>query len=235
MACEGDAYQIDPATKHPVDTPAMSAAIADLKEDPIQVMVVERPFKSDPVFIAEKTKQFALAPVPIFTALDAAIYVTPACDTAAARTRDAEILYHYSGFRDTPVSVTAAGPIDAVKIGDTEALVAPEPSELVFNLAPNIVSISGSFGFPRTAYAHEPKTAGADFSIEYETGGARKVLFKKHLDPATNRSDRGLQSFTIPIQPGSSGGLYLRAGNPQENYAAGFTAWSGIQLHASGH
>jgi hypothetical protein len=75
---------------------------------------------------------------------------------------------------------------------------------------------------------------GGDFSIEYETGGARKELFEKYLNPATNRPDRGLQSFAIPIQSGTGGKLYLRTGNPQGNYTAGFTAWTGIQLHSTG-
>jgi hypothetical protein len=234
MAREDSAYQIDPATKRPIDLPAMAAAVANLTDDPIQALVVEGPLKSDPAFIAQKTQQFGLAPAPIFDALNAAIYVTPAEDTAAARAANAQILYRYGNLRDTPVSVKAGGPVDVVKIGDTQAFMAPEPSEIAFDVAPNVVSVSGSFGFPRTAYAHEPKTAGADFSIEYETGGARKVLTVKNLDPATRHADRGLQSFVIPIQSGTGGTLYFRTGNPQGKTTSGFTAWAGIQLHSAG-
>jgi len=234
MTWEGIAYRIDPATKEPVDTPAMATALDNLKGDSIQAMVVQGPLKSDPAFIAEKTRQFGLSPTPIFNALNAAIYVTPAEETPAARERTATLLYQYCNLYDTPLSVSAGGPVDAVKIGEIKALMAPEPSEMVYDIAPNISSVSGSFGFPRTAYMHEPKSVGADFSIELESGGARKVLFEKHLDPATNRADRKLQSFAVPIPAGTGGKLYFRTGNSQGNYTDGFTAWTGIQLHPSG-
>jgi MFS family permease len=234
MATETAAYRIDAKTHEPVDMEAMEAAIANLKGEPVQAMAVAGPLRADTLFIAERTKRFGLAPSPIFDSLDTAIYVTPAENTPAAASRAAQLLYRYCNLMDAPVSVKTGGPVDAIEIGSIEAFVAPEPSEMVFDAPPDVVSVSGSFGFPKRAYSHGLKTAGGDFSIEYRSGNMKRMLFEKHLDPVGNRADRELHGFAVPVPAGTGGELYFRTDNAQANYAGGLTSWSGIELHRQG-
>jgi hypothetical protein len=91
--------------------------------------------------------------------------------------------------------------------------------------------VSGSFGFPRKAYAKQPKTGGAEFSIEYQSGGTNKTLLDQYLDPADKREDRRLHPFSVPVPAGSAGKLYFRTANAGAHDPLGLTSWSGIELH----
>jgi hypothetical protein len=209
----------------------MGAVLANLKENPIRVMAVRGPLRLNPTFIAENTKRFGLSPIPVFNSIDAAIYVTPADDTPAAVSRAAQILYRYCGLKDFPISVTAGGPVDAMRVGSAMALVIPDPGEMVFDVTPDVVSVSGSFGIPKEDYSRQPKAAGAQFSIEYQSGGTKKILIERYLDPAGKREVRNLQGFALPMPSGKAGKLYFRTTNPGASDSPRLASWTGIEFH----
>jgi hypothetical protein len=74
------------------------------------------------------------------------------------------------------------------------------PSRFAFRLQPGMHYLTGNFGLPEEAWNNGKKTQGTVFTVTHVAeDGVRTVLYRRALEPATNATDRGLQSFDTKV------------------------------------
>lgn len=131
----------------------------------------------------------------------------------------------------TPVSETAFAQISESEINGQPVLLAHAPSEMVYELPPHPVRLTGSFGFIEGAYTGGGLTDGATFQVLWTDGRQRHVLFSRRLDPVRVPADRGLQPLAVDLGGRQGGRLLLsvNAGPAGEN-DWDWTAWTGISI-----
>lgn len=107
--------------------------------------------------------------------------------------------------------------------GGRTVAFAHAPKEFVVGLRPGMSSSARptgrvEFGLLDGAHRATPPTDGVTFRVTLEFGPREEVLFERHLDPATNPGDRGLQSAEFAIVPGDwqrPGKMPWHAGRPK--------------------
>lgn len=104
-------------------------------------------------------------------------------------------------------------------------LFAHAPTDLTYAWQEGMNLLEGEFGIMRKAYAGESPTDGVVFAVELENpAGERKVLFRRHLDPARQAPDRGAQALAVPIPANPGGKIILRTLPPPSGRLN--SAWS---------
>ncbi len=84
------------------------------------------------------------------------------------------------------------------------------------------------YGFPSDAYVdtHEP-TDGAVFRFELLNGSERTLLYERHLDPANNPEDRGVQKFEAQLPEDlPAKATVIFSTQPGESARRDWTCWS---------
>jgi len=137
----------------------------------------------------------------------------------------------YRMFDRAPISATAYFPLAAVQIDGREVLSANAPSQLEFLVDFPASRVRGCFGIADGAYLPPSATDGADFIVEWiKPDGSKSILFSRKLRPMTNREDRGIQSFELPLTPGG-GRLFLRiTPGPSNDASYDWTYWTDVQF-----
>jgi hypothetical protein len=131
-----------------------------------------------------------------------------------------------------PISVSAPFP-PITSVIDREAVLFIHPDSILeLEVSPADRSLRGQFAIAPGAYEGREKTDGVSFAVEFVPAvGVRKTLLLRHLDPALNAADRGLQSFSVELPPSSGGRLLLRTFNlPGGTDSFDWSYWQGIEL-----
>ncbi|HEY4302746.1 MAG TPA: hypothetical protein VGM73_17890 [Candidatus Didemnitutus sp.] len=134
-------------------------------------------------------------------------------------------------FQSTPVSFQAAVPPTEEAIDGRPVMVLHAPSEMTFDVPAGAHEIAGTFGYMPGAYSNGGNTDGAEFFVEAEVNGQRRILFDRFLDPVHTAADRGLQSFRAALPVPAASRLYLRvSAGARNNNSWDWTAWTGIDI-----
>jgi hypothetical protein len=113
------------------------------------------------------------------------------------------------------------------------------PSTLAFPLPATAIAVQGGFGFRDAAFAPDNKTPtdGAEFRIELVApDGTRRCLWSRLLRPREVETDRGVQSFRVPIPAVAEQGTRLEfviTPGLTDNAASDWTFWTDLRLETS--
>jgi hypothetical protein len=113
------------------------------------------------------------------------------------------------------------------------SLKAHAPSTLILPVPAKAVRLLGGFGFFDGAYAQPRPSAtdGAEFIIEHVApDGTREVLLQRHLDPAGDPRDRGLQEFALVLPPAAHLLVLTINPGPQNNNGYDWTYWDALRF-----
>lgn len=101
------------------------------------------------------------------------------------------------------------------------------PGEVMFNLPAGQYHISGEFGLLSGSYINNPHpTDGVTFEVVH----SQQNLFQRNLKPLTTKTDRGIQSFTIPtIAIAEPSTLVLRT-LPNAHANSDWSFWRNVQI-----
>lgn len=92
-------------------------------------------------------------------------------------------------------------PVSFQVIGDYGVTLVHAPGTMTVDVPENAQTLKISYGYPPSAYEGADPTDGAEFSIEWKSGGEEKVIVTQTLRPATNPADQQMQTFEINIPP----------------------------------
>ena len=131
-----------------------------------------------------------------------------------------------------PVAVAAYFPPQTTRLEQQEVLLAHPDSSLEFPVRAGDTSLQGGFGLLAGAYQNGNATDGVEFAIEYVPAkGSPTVLWRRHLDPVLQPSDRGLQAFSVTLPQPASGRVILRTQNlPGHNAAWDWSLWTDLRF-----
>lgn len=88
-------------------------------------------------------------------------------------------------------------------------------------------TVTMEFGLPPETYT---QTDGVEFMILWHPPqGPSRELMKRHVNPVSNQSDRGVLSVTVPLPPGATGELEF-ATAPFQNYSHDWAYWKKIEV-----
>jgi hypothetical protein len=92
--------------------------------------------------------------------------------------------------------------------------------------------LGGKIGLVRGAYTGKGDTDGVVFVVETETsGGVRKEIFRRYLNPRAHADDRGAVPFEVNLPDAPGGKLILRteaAPSGRVNFA--WSYWRELRL-----
>lgn len=134
-------------------------------------------------------------------------------------------------FDRAPISATAHFMLTAMPLDGREVLSANAPSKLEFLVDFPASRVRGVFGIADGASQPPAATDGADFIVEWiKPDGSQETLFTRALRPMTEKTDRGFQSFDVPLPPGG-GRLILRiTPGPNNDASYDWTYWTDIRF-----
>jgi Dolichyl-phosphate-mannose-protein mannosyltransferase len=170
----------------------------------------------DPVVVgADQGTQTGAAKLPDNTPGRIILMITPGhhndptCDWAYWKSVSGEhdpirLIYRGTRFRMESHQSTSAG--NWMDFHTKRVALVRAPSQFFFRLQPGMHYLTGNFGLPDEAWNKEQKTQGTVFTVTHVADdGVRTVLYRRTLEPATNATDHGLQSFNTKVP--SSGQL----------------------------
>ncbi len=153
--------------------------------------------------------------------------------------RDPRLIFHKADPADyasvaspAPFATFTPWTVQVAEIAGHPGISANAPSELHFNAPAGATRIEASVGIVEGAYTGPSRTDGIDVVIfELLPGGGRRILYQHYLNPATNPSDRGLQTITLEAIGPVSGvlvfGLYP---GPADNISFDWSYWGKIKI-----
>jgi hypothetical protein len=129
------------------------------------------------------------------------------------------------------LAVRSQAPVLTQCLAGTEVLLLQPEGEICMGVSPTSHVVQAAFGIMPEAY-ERGKTDGVAFAVEYvPEKGVRQVLYERYLDPASNPSDRGMQSLSVPLPPDCRGKLLLKTTNPPgKNPLWDWSYWTGVSL-----
>src|SRR6185369_13786818 len=131
-----------------------------------------------------------------------------------------------------PFAVFNPWEIQVADIAGGRGISANAPSELHFKVPAGATRIEASVGIVEGAYTGPGKTDGIDVVIfEQLAGGARRILYQRYLNPASNPADRGLQNISLKeIGPMSGPLVFGLYPGPADNISFDWGFWRKIQI-----
>jgi len=208
-------------------------------------------------FIRMRTERFGLAPTSLASSSTGDLYL-PAESLASTlrnlsgRSYPDVTLNVHAGDPDEPdlvdqplsaVAMPIFSPVPAraramhgFVVGETggrPSLMAHPVSELHFNPPSQARLIIAEFGLFPDAYAPQAPsvTDGVTIEvIEVRSGGIRRVLFRRHLDPVNNEDDRGPQTLELDAGPFLGPLVFRTTPGPAGRYNNDWAYWGRIEI-----
>lgn len=131
-------------------------------------------------------------------------------------------------FATEKVVITTEFDVHDRKIDEIPMLLIHAPGSMSTAIPQYATRFQIFYGFPSDAYAntHEP-TDGAVFRFELLNGTERTLLFERHLDPAKNPADQGVQKFEAKLPEGlPSDATVIFSTQPGDSARRDWTCWS---------
>jgi hypothetical protein len=118
-----------------------------------------------------------------------------------------------------------------IEYGDGVVLSAHPDSDLWLRPLAAATQIKWDYGiFPGAYEKPEQSTNGVEFIVDGEQAdGTKRRLYRRLLDPAKNREDRGDQHVVIPYEPVPGEALRFST-RPNDNSAFDWAYWIGIEV-----
>lgn len=134
-------------------------------------------------------------------------------------------------FPSVPTAYEAKSGLSEEEIDGKVVMIMHAPSELTFDCPPSATTITGQFGFLKTAYTDGNNTNGAEFTIIWSNGFESITLYRRFLDPIHQPPDRGLQEFKIEMPTRAGGHLYFKIDpGPNHDPSWDWVGWTGIEI-----
>lgn len=134
-------------------------------------------------------------------------------------------------FKSIPTAYETQVGLSEEDIDGKMAIIMHAPSSLTFECPPEASTVTGQFGFLKSAYIDGNDTNGADFEIVWSDGVTTEPLYHRYLNPVQRPEDRGLQNFNVAIKNRSGGRLYFKISpGPNNNPSWDWAGWSAIDI-----
>lgn len=142
-----------------------------------------------------------------------------------------------NGFRIAsrrPVQVEAYAPMLSLPLGEREVLMIHAPSRMEFDLTPGDTSLALEFGVLPSAIRDGNMTDGVEFeAVWIAPDGAEFPLWRRWVDPAAVKADRGTLSARIDLSGRQGGSLRLSTlPGPAGNLQCDWSYWARIEFNS---
>ncbi|MFT3867598.1 MAG: hypothetical protein QM715_03765 [Nibricoccus sp.] len=145
----------------------------------------------------------------IWDCADISLYALPGLKMTPGQIMEAWVEHGITNL--LPVSAHAAINPQLFDTGTNRALLMHAPSSMDFKPADSDAHLSGTFGLRDQAFQGENQSNGVDFVVEQiQSDGTLSVLFRRPLRPLQIVADRGPQTFSIALPPGTGRKITLR-------------------------
>lgn len=112
------------------------------------------------------------------------------------------VVFHREDLKLVPSTLGKAYsrfPVSAVGLGGRSMELVHAPSRVVIKIPKGAQHVTVPFGMLPGSYEADPKTDGAMFEVDWESGRSHQVLSSRAIDPANRESDRGVQIFELDL------------------------------------
>ncbi|HET7536837.1 MAG TPA: hypothetical protein VFJ90_10305 [Candidatus Didemnitutus sp.] len=163
------------------------------------------------------------------------VYEVPAVPVSGRKESAANLAQRFRIANRLPVAVAAYYPPAITAPDGKEVLFMHPESSLEFSVKPGDTHLTGGFGVIAAAYTGDHSTDGVEFVVEYfPATGQPAVLWRRHLDPGANATDRGLLTFSVALPQPAAGRIVLRTQNlPGHTAAWDWSFWTDLRFDSN--
>jgi hypothetical protein len=144
---------------------------------------------------------------------------------------DAELAFEYPDFEPPPTEVAGLVPARLAEQGGRSVHVFSAPAALRWELQPGRYRLSGTYGMLDAAWQEEPPSDGALVMVVLQQGREQRQIFRRLLEPASAREDRGFQPLELEFEVQAPADLYLRLRTGwHDNAVRDWVFWDSVKI-----